>query len=181
MSTRDLAHVALFAAIVAALGLFPPVSVPFVPVPVTMQTLGVMLAGSLLGARRGALSLLVFLVVVAVGVPVLAGGRGGMGAFVSPSGGFLLGFPLGAFVAGWLTERRWERYTFPWAVMANALGGILAVYAVGIPFLALVGDVPPVTAAVGSLVFLPGDLIKVGIASSVAVTARRAYPLLQAP
>lgn len=181
MNARDLAYVSLFAAIVVALGLFPPVPVPLVPVPVTAQTLGVMLAGSLLGARRGGLSLLVFLLLVAVGVPALSGGRGGLGVFLGPSGGFLLAWPLGAYVVGLLTERCWEHYDLPRAALCNAVGGIVVVYAIGIPFLALVGGVGLGTAAAGSLAFLPGDLIKVGMASAVAVTVRRAYPLLQTP
>jgi biotin transport system substrate-specific component len=100
MKSRDLAYIALFAAIVAALGLLPPVPVPGIPVPITAQTLGVMLAGSVLGARRGGLALLVFLAVVAVGLPVLSGGRGGLGVFVGPSAGFLYSWPLAAFVIG---------------------------------------------------------------------------------
>ena len=84
MKTRDLVYVALFAAIVAVLGLLPPVPVPGIPVPITAETLGVMLAGSVLGGRRGGLALLVFLAVVAVGAPVLSGGRGGIGVFYGP-------------------------------------------------------------------------------------------------
>ena len=75
MKTRDLAYIALFAAITAVLGLLPAVPVPAVPVPITAQTLGVMLAGAVLGARRGFLALLLFLALVAIGLPLLAGGR----------------------------------------------------------------------------------------------------------
>ena len=72
MKTRDLVHVALFAAILAALGLMPPLLLPFIPVPITAQTLGVMLAGSILGARKAFLSLVLFHVLVAAGLPLLA-------------------------------------------------------------------------------------------------------------
>ena len=83
MKTKDLAYIALFAAITAVLGLLPAIPVPAVPVPITAQTLGVMLAGAVLGARRGFLALLLFLVLVAVGLPVLAGGRGGLAVFAA--------------------------------------------------------------------------------------------------
>ena len=76
---------------VAALGLVPAFTPPGFAVPITAQSLGVMLAGSILGARRGALSLVLLLVLVAVGLPLLAGGRGGLGVFAGPSVGFLLG------------------------------------------------------------------------------------------
>jgi biotin transport system substrate-specific component len=175
--TRDLARIALFAAITAALGLAPPIVVPFVPVPITAQTLGVMLAGAILGARRGALSQLVFIGLVAAGLPLLAGGRGGLGVFLGPTGGFALGFPIGALVVGLLTERMGSDYGVVRAAFAMFVGGIVAVYAVGIPWLALVGELGWRDATVGSLVFLPGDLVKVAVAASVAVTVRRAYPV----
>ena len=146
MKSRDLAYIALFAAIVAALGLLPPVPVPGIPVPITAQTLGVMLAGSVLGARRGGLALLVFLAVVAVGLPVLSGGRGGLGVFVGPSAGFLYSWPIAAFVIGLLTQVFWRRFNLAWALVANLIGGVLVIYAIGIPFLSLFGDVPLATA-----------------------------------
>ena len=89
MKTKEMMYVSLFTAIVAALGILPPVTLPFIPVPITAQTLGVMLAGTVLGARLGGLSLLVFLLLVLAGAPVLSGGRGGLGVIFGPSGGFI--------------------------------------------------------------------------------------------
>lgn len=177
-TTRDLTYVALFAALVAALGLFPQISVG--PVPITAQTLGVMLAGSVLGARRGGLALLVFVVLVAVGLPVLAGGRGGLGIFAGVSGGFVLSWPIAAFVVGWLTERWWRSYSVVRGVVANIVGGILVVYAIGIPHWALVGELGFVGAATSSLVFVPGDVLKAVLAALAAVGVRRAYPVIEA-
>lgn len=179
MTTRDLSHIALFAAVTAALGLAPAIAVPLVPVPITAQTLGLMLAGSILGARKGALSQLVFVVLVAVGLPLLAGGRGGLGVLLAPGGGFVLGFPLGAWVVGLLTERMWTSYSLARALIANVVGGILAVYAIGIPYLALLGDLSLAQAAAGSAAFLPGDTLKAVLAALAAVTVRRAYPILR--
>ena len=85
-TSRDLALIATFAGVVAALGLVPAFTPPGFAVPITAQSLGVMLAGAVLGARRGFLSLLLLLVLVAVGPPLLAGGRGGLGVFADPVG-----------------------------------------------------------------------------------------------
>ncbi|SDM16813.1 biotin transporter BioY [Allokutzneria albata] len=181
MRTKDLVHVALFAAIVVVLALFPAVPLPFVPVPITAQSLGVMLAGSVLGARKGGLALLVFVALVAVGLPVLSSGAGGLAALLRPSGGFVLSWPIAAFVIGWLTERVWNRYNLAWALLCNAAGGIVVSYLIGVPFLAVAGGLDLGTALTGSLAFVPGDAVKVVLASIAGVTVRRAYPLVKAP
>ncbi len=178
LDTRDIVHCALFAAIVAALGLLPPIPLAFIPVPITAQTLGVMLAGAMLGARRGGLALLLFVVLVVSGLPLLSGGRGGFGVLLGPTGGFFLGFPLGAFVIGWLAERLPRPGNVVSLFVACALGGIGAVYPLGILWLALVGGVPFDKAAAGALAFVPGDLIKAGIAAFAAAAVRRGYPAL---
>lgn len=181
MKTRDLAYIALFAAITAVLGLLPPVTVGL-PVPITAQTLGVMLAGAVLGARRGFLALLVFLVLVAVGLPLLAGGNGGLGVFVGPTAGYLYSWPIAAGVVGWLTERAWHRLNLAWALLATVLGGIVVVYAIGIPFTAAYAPGVSLAASfTGSFVFLPGDLVKAVIAALVAVQVKRAYPVIERP
>jgi biotin transport system substrate-specific component len=178
VKTRDLVHVALFAALVAALGLMPPLTLPFIPVPITAQTLGVMLAGSTLGARKGALSLLLFQVLVVAGLPLLAGGHGGLGVLPGPTGGFFVGFLPGAFAVGWLTERAWHRLSVPLAFTVNVVGGIGVIYAVGIPWLAVSAKLSLAKAALGSLAFVPGDCVKAAVAASVAVTLKRAWPLI---
>lgn len=142
MSTRDLVHIALFAAIVASLGLIPPLTLGLIPVPITAQSLGVMLAGAILGSRRGGLALLVFVLLVAIGLPVLAGGRGGLGVFFGPSGGFVLAFPIAAFVIGALIERFWDRLGFFTAFASILAGGIGVMYAIGVPWLAAAGGEP---------------------------------------
>jgi len=176
LETRDIVHCALFAAIVAALGLVPPIPLGFIPVPITAQTLGVMLAGAVLGAWRGLVALALFDLLVAAGLPLLAGGRGGFGIFLGPTGGFVLSWPLGAFLTGWLAER-FGRSGVPALFACCVAGGIGAVYAVGVLWLALIGGLPWNKAAMGLLVFVPGDLIKAGVAAFVAVAVRRAYPV----
>jgi biotin transport system substrate-specific component len=173
---RDLALIAVFAGIIAALGLLPPLTPFGAAVPITAQTLGVMLAGGILGARRGALSVTLLLALVAIGLPLLAGGRGGLGVFFGPSVGYLVGWVLGAFVVGWLTERGGAPYRLSWGLVANLVGGVLVVYAVGIPAVALIADLPITVAAVQSALYVPGDLIKVVIAALVAQGVHQAYP-----
>jgi biotin transport system substrate-specific component len=180
LKTRDLAYVALFAALTAVLGLVPALQVG--PVPITAQTLGVMLAGSVLGARRGFLALLLFLVLVAIGLPVLPGGRGGLAAFAGVTAGYLLAWPLGALVTGLVTERLWRRYTLAWGVVANVLGGMVVVYLVGVPVLAVLGHLSLRAAVVsGALPFLVGDAVKAVVAAAIAVQVRRSYPVIERP
>ncbi len=181
MKTRDLVHVALFTALVAALGLMPPLALPFIPVPITAQTLGVMLAGSTLGARKGLLSLLLFHLLVAAGLPLLAGGSGGPGVYPGPTGGFFVGWVPAVFIIGALTERSWDKLTVPRALAINLLGGIGVIYAVGIPWLSAVAGLSLSKAALGSLAFVPGDCVKAALAASAAVTLRRAWPLMPPP
>src|SRR3954467_4226182 len=157
-SARDLALIASFAALVAVLGLPGSLTLFGNAVPITLQTLGVMLAGSVLGWRRGGAALLVFLVLVAAGLPLLAGGRGGLGVFAGPSAGFLLGFAAGAFGVGLLGESWRGRFALGWVLLANIVGGILVIYAIGIPVQAHVTGLPIGVVLAKSWVFLPGDL-----------------------
>ena len=176
LSSRDLALVASFAALIAVLGLPGSVHVFANAVPVTLQTLGVMLAGSILGWKRGALSVLVLLVLVAAGLPLLSGGRGGLAVFFGPSAGYLFGWVFGAAVIGWLVQKRLPAYPMRWGGLANVLGGIGVVYLVGVPVQAAVTGTSVLVAAAASLVFLPGDAIKVVIATTVASAVHRGYP-----
>lgn len=178
-STRSLVHIALFAALFAALGIFPPLVVPVLGVPITAQSMGVMLAGGVLGARRGALAAALFLVLVAAGLPLLSGGRGGIGVFAGPSAGFLFGYIVGAWICGALTERMWTSFTPVKSFFVSVLGGIGAVYALGVPWVAFAANLTLWKALVGSAAFIPGDIIKAVCAAAVVTTVRRAYPLIQ--
>ena len=180
MKTRDLAYIALFAAIIAVLGMVPAVNIG--PVPITAQTLGVMLAGSVLGARRGFLSVLLFLVLVAIGLPLLASGAGGLGPFAGPSAGYLYSWPIAALVIGFLTERFWARYNLALGVLFNIVGGMVVIYLIGVPVLAAIADLPLGAAiASGALPFLAGDAIKAVVAAAIAVQVRRSYPVIERP
>ncbi|WP_395242805.1 biotin transporter BioY [Agromyces sp. MMS24-K17] len=180
-TARDLAQIAVFAALIAALGL-PGALYPLGnTVPITLQTLGVMLAGAILGARKGALSVLLLLALVAAGLPLLSGGRGGLAVFVGPSVGYLIGWVAGAAVIGWATARLLPRYRVLPALGWTAIGGIGVVYLFGIPFVAAIAGIPLEAAAVGALLYLPGDAIKVVITVFVAKGVHRAWPGLIEP
>jgi len=168
----DLARIAVFAALIVVLG---TVTVP-VPggVPITGQTLGVMLAGLVLGARRAPLAVLVVLALAAAGLPVLAGGRGGLGVFLGPTAGYMLGWIAGSVVIGLIAHH--GRFTWWRAGIGAVLGGILVIYLFGIPVQSLVTGVPFGPTILSSLVFLPGDLLKAVLAVLLAVALRRAYP-----
>jgi biotin transport system substrate-specific component len=176
LSARDLALVSSFAALIAVMGLPGSIQLFGNAVPITLQSLGVMLAGSILGWRRGALSVLVLLVLVAAGLPLLSGGRGGLAVFVGPSTGYLIGWVLGAAVIGWLVQWRLPAYPMWWGALANVLGGIGAVYLVGILGQAVATGTSVWVAAGSSVMFLPGDAIKVVIATAVASAVHRGYP-----
>ena len=180
MSTRDMVLVALFAAITAACAVFPPVQIPVIPAPIVVQNIGVMLAGSILGARRGGLALLLFVVLVALGMPLLTGWKGGFGIILGPTGGFVLSWVLAAFVVGALVEKFWRRLNFWNLLLCNVLGGIVVVYALGIPWLAVVAGLELGQALTGSAVFIPGDVVKAVIASFAALVVKRSYPLIRA-
>jgi biotin transport system substrate-specific component len=144
-------------------------------VPVTAQSLGIMLCGTVLGARRGALAVGLFLLLVALGLPILTGGRGGLGVFAGPSVGFLVGFPVAAFVAGLVTER--ARLPIGWAAAAGAfLGGIVVLYLLGAAGWALMLGKSMAEVQVFLLGFLPGDLIKVVLAGLITRSVARMRP-----
>lgn len=176
---RAVAQVAVFAALIAALGLIGTIPVPGL-VPITAQTLGVMLAGAVLGPWRGAGAVVLLLGLVAVGLPVLSGGRGGLGVFVGPSVGYLIGWIAGAIVIGLIVHgaRRASEVRPTWltTILGCVVGGILVIYAFGIPLQALVTGLGVGETALTSLAFLPGDLIKVALAAVVTMALWRAYP-----
>lgn len=174
MSTRDIGLTALFAAVIVAFGFVPAIPLGFIPVPITLQTLGVMLAGLVIGPKRGAAACLVVIALVAVGLPVLSGGRGGLGVFVGPTAGFLYGWVPGAFLAGLIAEAsdkpgRGVLTRFIGLLVGAVVGGIIAVYALGILWLTFVTGLPFAKAALGSAVFLIGDGVKAIVAALIAL------------
>ncbi len=104
LKTRDMVLVALFAAL-TAIGGWLSFPLPFSPVPITLQVLFVLLAGALLGPMRGALSQIIYVLIGAIGLPVFAQFSGGIGILVGPTGGYLIGFIVAAFLVGLIVEK----------------------------------------------------------------------------
>jgi biotin transport system substrate-specific component len=162
---------ALMAAVTAVAA---QIAMPIFPVPFTLQVLAVILSGLLLGPRYGALAQIIYLLVGAIGVPVFAEFRGGLGVLLGPTGGYLLSYPIAAAVAGLAASaaRRASRgraltVSFLWGCV-----GLAVIYAGGAGWLSVVTDLPlAVAVAQGVLIFVPFDLIKVALAALVAVAA----------
>lgn len=178
---RSLAQIATFAGIIAVLGLIPAVAPFGNAVPITAQSLGIMLAGAVLGGRRGALAVLVLLALVALGLPLLAGGRGGLGVFAGPSVGYLVGFPIAAFVIGAMTNAMGSPYRIVPAVGINILGGVLLLNLLGVIGMVLRADLGVGPALIAAAPFVPGDVIKAVICAFVAKGVHSAYPGLIRP
>jgi biotin transport system substrate-specific component len=139
-------------------------SVPGTPVPFTLQSLGVLLVGGALGLRRGALAAILYLALGAVGLPVFAGSRGGHAVVLGATGGYLVGFAVAASLVGRLAELGWDR-RLGGAIGATALG-TLAIYVIGVPWLAVTGGMSLGTAieqGVGP--FLVADIGKLLVAA----------------
>jgi len=152
------------------------VEVPLWPVPITGQTLGVIVVGAALGARRGALSLLSYLGLGLAGLPVFAGLSGGLASVAKPSFGFIIGFVFAAFVAGWFAERSWDRR--PALAFAGFAAASVVPFLVGVPYMAFIlnnvlglgyglGDV----LAVGVLPFIVGGVVKAALAAAIVPAA----------
>jgi biotin transport system substrate-specific component len=183
MTTRDVVLAALFASIIIVLGIVPAIPLGFIPVPVTAQSLGVMLAGGVLGAKRGIMATLLVMLIAAIGMPVLAGGRGGLGVFMAPTTGYLLGWAFAAGTTGYLSERLISSEQ-PGLVqiinffIAAVIGGVVVLYASGISWLVLVTGMAPMKAFIGSLAFVPGDILKTIVAALACRAVMVGYPLL---
>ena len=131
MSTKNLVFTALMTAIICILGLVPGVPLPFMPVPIVLQNIGIFLAGIILGRKMGALSVIVFLLLVATGLPVLSGGRGGIGVFVGPSAGFLFLYPFIAYFIGLIRDRYYGKINFLILFVTTLIIGVLALDIIG--------------------------------------------------
>lgn len=146
------------------------IAIPVGPVPIVLQNLFVMLAALLLGRRWGFISVCVYLLAGAVGMPVFAGGTGGLGKFVGPTGGYLIGFALAAYCIGTISEKGKGNIIIDVAAM---IIGTIIIYAVGVSWLKVVTGMSfTKSISVGMLPFLLGDALKIAAAVPIAKALR---------
>ena len=170
-SRRLATDVALILAGVAAVGVLAQVQIPLWPVPVSGQTLGVLLVGASLGARRAMVSMVAYLVLGLAGLPLFSGGESGAAMVFAPSFGYIIGFVFAAGLIGWLSERRWDRHR--WLSLVAFLGASLVPFAFGVPYLGLVLASAGMAHDIGTLLslgvtpFLVGGIVKWLIAAAL--------------
>ena len=159
----------------AVVGLSAQLSAPMWPVPITAQTLAVLLVGAALGARRGALSITFYLLIGVAGLPWFAGMTGGPASFMKPSFGYIIAFIGSAWVSGRMAERRWDR-SFGKTLGAFAAAAVIP-YPIGVPYMAMVLAAlgKPLSFAeainLGVTPFLIGDTVKCIIAAAIMPAA----------
>lgn len=173
LSTKDLVKVAMMTTLIIILGLIPAIPLGFVPVPIVLQNLGVMLAGLILGGKKGTLSILLFLV-IGLFLPVFSGSRTTVPVLMGPSAGYVLAWLFVPLVFA-LLYRSWLARYWSLAFLAIFISGVLLVDLLGTIWLAVYTDMPLTRSLVASLVFIPGDTIKAVIATALAVSYKDSF------
>ena len=154
-----------------ALSALISIRLPFGPVPVTAQTMTVLLLGAMMGKTRALASVLLYLGQGIAGLPVFAGGMFGMAYLLGPTGGYLIGFLPAVFITGYFAERGWGRKVG--TAFLAMLAGNIAIYACGLPWLAYFVGTDKVL-ALGLAPFIPGDLVKLIFATAILPTGWKA-------
>ncbi|MDH5104689.1 biotin transporter BioY [Lentilactobacillus diolivorans] len=151
MKIKEIVQTSLIAATIIILGMIPPLPLGIIPVPVVMQNLGIMLAGALLGSKRGTIAVALVLLLALIGFPVLSGGSAGPAVFVGPTGGYLFGWLMAPSIMGYglsqpFVNRAWSKMAVIWLV--------------GSIWLWLVSPISLVNSLISNLAFIPGDTLK---------------------
>lgn len=171
---KQLLQAAMVCALMIILGLFPGIPLGVIPVAIVLQNLGVMLAGVLLKPRYGTLAVGVFLLMVAMGLPLLSGGRGGAASFVGPTGGYLLGWLIAPALTAWALDLTGVRRRVWWLELAVVfVTSVVVIDTLGACFLALQAHMGLGAALLSNVMFVPGDLLKVSLAVVIARRLRK--------
>ncbi|MEI5995131.1 biotin transporter BioY [Candidatus Enterococcus mansonii] len=169
MKTTDITKIALMVSIIIILGFFPPIPISLLPVPIVIQNAGFMLSGLLLGKKNGTIATLLFLVLVGIGFPILAGGRGGLVVFFGITAGYLLAYPFATFFIGWMTQKfNPNNQNVAYAFGITVLFGALFIDFFGALGISLLSDVSLSKSLLGTLAFIPGDIIKALLTAIIA-------------
>lgn len=177
---KDIALIATFAALIAVSAIAPAIPVGG-PVAITLQTFSVLLAGAVLGALRGFLSVVLYIAIGTLGVPIFAGGGAGIAPYFGPSVGYLVSMPFAAALIGFLTYRlRTKKPTVLFLAITGfaLIATFLIIHPLGILGLSWRGEMDLTAAFVVNLAFIPGDLIKTVLVGIVAAAILRAFPNL---
>ena len=163
----------------AAIAIGAYIAIPLQPVPITLQNLFIYLAAALLGSHLGALSTIIYVTLGIMGLPVFAGGKAGFGVLMGPTGGYLSGYIVCAYVTGKMIEIR-KNPGFIWMVFSMAVGSVFT-YLFGVAQLSMYLGIPAAKAVtVGVFPFLPGDALKIAAAALIAARVRDKLPLFSA-
>lgn len=172
LNVREMCYIAMFTAVIAILA---QISIPLpMGVPLTMQTFAITLAAVVLGAKLSTYSTLVYLLLGAVGVPVLANFSAGLDKFVGPTGGFLISFPIMAFIIGYGTE---HKDMFKGAFIVFLIVGTVVNYVIGVAMFCVLTKSSVVTGITACVLpFIPTAIIKAVLASYVGFLIRKRLP-----
>jgi biotin transport system substrate-specific component len=165
-STRSAGLAIVFSLFIAASAQF---SIQIGDVPITGQSFAVLLTGALLGSRLGAAAVIAYLIEGAVGLPFFAGGTGGLARFLGPTAGYLVAFPAAAFITGAFAEHGWDK-RYSTAIAAMAMGSAIILLGGWLWYSVLTNTPLAVAFQLSVLRFLPGDVIKIGLAAAVLPT-----------
>jgi len=173
-TVKHLTQTAMVTALIIVLGFFPGIPLGFIPVPVILQNMGIFLAAELLGRKYGTIAVALFLALVALGLPLLSGGRGGAAVFLGPTGGYLVAWLLTPWLIGTLMHVTHATTTKNWwrELLIVGIGGVLFIDCVGGIWLAAQSHMALSAALLSNLAFIPGDLIKAGLAVLIARRVR---------
>lgn len=168
ISTKEMTLVAMFTGL-TAIGAF--ISIPIGEVPISMQSLFVILSGLILGSKLGVLSQILYLILGLIGVPIFVGFTGGFQSIMKPSFGFIIGFIFAAYIVGWITDKNKQRKN----IWIASFAGTIVIYLFGLPYMYYMLNIVMVKGLsfmniiqIGCIIFLPGDIIKAIVSSLVA-------------
>lgn len=176
LTTKELILSAIFAAMTCVLALIA-IPLPFTPVPITLHVMGVAMAGAILGKKLGFISQGVYMLLGAIGLPVFSGGRGGIGVILGPTGGYIIGFVIGAFVIGFLVENlsryaKGKKSEF-FILFFSMIIGLVVIYTIGtLQLKAVLGLTLPQAIAGGVTPFIASDFVKVSLGAFISYYVR---------